>query len=131
MRRHQWIAAIFYGITAAVSAVLGSIYLFRGQFMPYHADALGLTWSQVGSELQVLLVALMQVAGAGWLALALALLLLLVWPFRSGHRWARLGIPTLIALFFMDPRCSPPSTSACTRRPRHRGTATSPPLPPP
>lgn len=100
MRRHQWIAAIPYGITALVSLVLGSIYLFRGRFMPYHADALGLAWPEVGSELQVLLVALMQVAGAGWLTLALALLLLLVWPFRSGYRWARLGIPALIILFY-------------------------------
>ena len=100
MRRHQWIEAIPYGITAGVSLVLGSIYLFRGQFMPYHSDALGLAWSEVGSELQVLLVALMQVAGAGWLALALALILLLVWPFRAGYRWARLGIPALIVLFY-------------------------------
>lgn len=100
MRRHQWIAAIPYGITAAVSVILGSIYLLRGQFMPYHSDALGITWAEVGSELQVLLVALMQVGGAGWLTLALALILLLVWPFRSGYRWARLGIPALIILFY-------------------------------
>ena len=101
MRRHLWLASIPYGIVAIVSAVLGCIYLFRGRFMPYHAEALGLEWADVEPDLQVLLTALMQVAGAGWLALAVALGALLRWPFRGGALWARLTIPALIVTFYL------------------------------
>ena len=38
-------AAVSSSIVALISVVLGSIYLFSSQFMPYHADALGTAWA--------------------------------------------------------------------------------------
>ncbi|KPK11998.1 MAG: hypothetical protein AMJ62_16160 [Myxococcales bacterium SG8_38] len=54
---------------AIVSLVLGTIYLFRDSFMPYHAAALGKSWTELGPATQTLLKALMEVAAGGWLAL--------------------------------------------------------------
>lgn len=71
----------------------GVIYLFRSEFMPYHAVAVGQEWSQLPASFQILIKALMKVTGGGWLASALAMLVLLVFPFKEGARWAYWAIP--------------------------------------
>ncbi len=95
------LASVVYGVTAVVSLVLGSIYLFSSQFMPYHAEALSTDWEQLDSATQTLLLALMDVAGAGWLALGTGLLVLIFLPFRNNRKWAGYLIPALILLFYM------------------------------
>lgn len=94
------IAFVCYGIIALVSVVLGLIYLLRGEFMPYHAAALGMDWAAVDSALQTLLLALMDVAGAGWLTLAAALVALLVFAFPNGRLWVRVALPLLVLIFY-------------------------------
>lgn len=94
-------ASIIYGITAIVSLILGSIYLFSSQFMPYHADALSTKWPQLDGEHQTLLLALMDVAGAGWIALGVVLLTLIGIPFRKNEPWAGYVIPLVILVFYV------------------------------
>jgi hypothetical protein len=93
-------AGIAYAMTAIASLVLGVTYVLRGSFMPYHGEALGQAWETLAPEAQVLLLALMDVAGAGWLALALAVLVLLWWPFRAGALWARIALPILLGGYY-------------------------------
>jgi hypothetical protein len=95
------IAATFYIINSVVSVCLGSLYLFRGSFMPYHADALGRRWADVEPALQTLLGALMDVAGAGWVGIGVATLVLVAIPMRRGEQWGRLLIPTLFFIFYV------------------------------
>lgn len=99
LRRNVAIAC--YGVNALVSVVLGGTYLFRGSFMPYHADALGRSWAEVEPALQVLLGALMDVAGAGWVGIGVATLVLVAVPMRRGERWGRLLIPALFLIFYV------------------------------
>lgn len=94
-------AATLYLVNAGVSLVLGSVYVLRGQFMPYHADALERSWEAVEPQLRTLLTALMQVAGAGWIALGVATLLLVAIPMRRGEIWARWLIPALLLVFYV------------------------------
>jgi len=101
MSLRRKIAATFYVINALVSLVLGSTYLFRGSFMPYHADALGRSWAEVEPALQTLLGALMDVAGAGWVGIGVATLVLVLVPMRRGERWGRLLIPALFLIFYV------------------------------
>ena len=56
------VAAWLYVGVAVTSLVLGSIYLFRPTFMPYHAVALGKEWSELEAPTQTLIKALMEVA---------------------------------------------------------------------
>lgn len=91
---------VTYGINALVSLVLGSFYLFRVTFMPYHREALGTEWTQLDANLQVLLEALMDVAGAGWIALGIATAFLILIPMRRGEVWSRYLIPVLFLLFY-------------------------------
>jgi hypothetical protein len=95
------VAATFYGINSLVSLILGSTYLLRGSFMPYHADALGRQWAEVEPTLQTLLKALMEVAGAGWIGIGVATLVLVAVPMRRGERWGRLLIPALFLIFYV------------------------------
>lgn len=90
-----------YGIPAIVSVILGLIYLFSSEFMPYHSEALGQEWKALSTHLQTLLLALMDVAGGGWLGFALAIGFLLAWPFRQGQTWARYLIPMLILVVYL------------------------------
>lgn len=101
MSLRRKVAATFYSINALVSLLLGSTYLFRGSFMPYHADALGRSWTEVEPALQTLLSALMDVAGAGWIGIGVATLVLVAVPMRRGERWGRLLIPTLFLIFYV------------------------------
>ena len=98
--RHR-VAAFLYATTAFVSLVLGVIYLSRDSFMPYHAAALGRSWGELDPATQALLKALMEVAGGGWLALGVLVLLLVAFPIRRGERWARLVAPAALLLFYV------------------------------
>ena len=98
--RQRAAAWIYTGI-ALPSLALGAIYLFRPTFMPYHAAALGTEWAELDTATQVLIKALMEVAGGGWLALGTLLLLLVAFPIRRGERWARWAAPTASLLFYV------------------------------
>jgi hypothetical protein len=95
------VAAWIYAAVAIPSLVLGAIYLFRPTFMPYHADALGKDWAELDAATQVLIKALMEVAGAGWLTLGTLTLLLVAFPIRRGERWARWAAPAASLLFYV------------------------------
>ena len=101
MSLRRKVAATFYGINSLVSLILGSTYLLRGSFMPYHADALGRQWAEVEPALQTLLKALMEVAGAGWIGIGVATLVLVAVPMRRGERWGSLLIPALFLIFYV------------------------------
>ena len=94
-------AAWIYTGIAVPSLVLGTIYLFRPTFMPYHAVALGKESAGLDAVTQVLIKALMEVAAGGWLALGPLMLYLVAFPIRRGERWARWAAPTATLLFYV------------------------------
>jgi hypothetical protein len=94
-------AGLSYGITAIVSLVLGGTYALRQSFMPYHADALSRSWSEVEAATQVLISALMTVSGGGWFTVGVVILILLAFPFRNDRRWAVYALPAVILLFYI------------------------------
>lgn len=73
MKIYQKIGILGYILTAVISFGFGSTYLIRDRFMPYHADAIGMKWEQIPSELQYVIMALIHITGAGWLSLAIAI----------------------------------------------------------
>ena len=82
------ISFISYSCVAVVLIVFGLIYLTKKQFMPYHAQALSLSWSELSENMQVLIIALMRATGGGLLAAGLAIFILLIIPFRAGDTWS-------------------------------------------
>ena len=80
---------------AAIAIVIAfsMTYLFRAEFMPYHAVVVGMPWNQVNPAFQALILWLMRAVGAACLAIAVLELFLLFVPFRQGALWARWAIP--------------------------------------
>ena len=89
------ISLISYSCVALVLIIFGLIYLIKNQFMPYHSRAIGLPWSDLEENMQVLIIALMRAAGGGFLATGLAMLILLIIPWRAGDTWSMYAIPAI------------------------------------
>jgi hypothetical protein len=89
------ISLISYAMIAAIFLIFGLVYLVRKEFLPYHRQALGLSWSELDPKLQVLILALMKVAGAGFLVTGLTMLFLLMIPWRAGENWSIYALPAI------------------------------------
>ena len=76
-----------------IVAAFGATYLLRSEFMPYHAVALGTTWSALNAPFQVLILALMKAIGGACLAVVAFGLFVLLVPFRQGAVWAFWALP--------------------------------------
>jgi hypothetical protein len=98
LRGRQKLAFVCYLLQLPPLFAFGVIYLTRSTFMPYHAIAVGQSWVEVDPAFQILILALMRVAGGGFLAAAGAMAILLFKPFRQGRWWAYWAIP-VIGLF--------------------------------
>ena len=87
-----------HGLAAALTAVMGILYLARDRIMPYHLDALQTTWAALGPAYQALFVAFIKGVGAGYLAAGVAMLIMVALPLRRGERWPLWTLPLVTAL---------------------------------
>lgn len=110
MKILKTIAFICYAIVGLLGFVFAYIYLFRSEFMPYHAVAVGLPWADVDAGMKVLIIALMRVSGGGWLATALSITFLLIARIKLQKIWLGLAlvlvglgglVPTLYATLYV------------------------------
>lgn len=100
-------------LAALLLIVTGVTYLTRSEFMPYHALAVGRTWADLEPPTQALVLALLRLAGGGFLSAGLSVLILTAFPLRRGQPWARWAIllvglswclPMLSATFLVESR---------------------------
>ena len=110
MKTLKTIAIAMYALVGLLGFVFAYIYLFRSEFMPYHAIAVGSSWADVDAGMKVLIIALMRVSGGGWLATSLSITLLLIARIKFQKVWlgaalvvVGLGclIPTLYATLYV------------------------------
>ena len=95
------IALSIYLFIGLINLVLGVIYITSGQFLSYHSQAVGTSWQEVSVGTQTLILALMKVAGGGWLALGFVTIALALWAFKTSSILARWLIPSGILVFYM------------------------------
>jgi hypothetical protein len=84
-------------------AAWGVGFLLRTEFSSYHGAAAGVPWAAVPPNFQVVILALTRLAGGPWVATALAILVLLLVPFRRGARWALWAVPLLMLAQYVAP----------------------------
>lgn len=101
MKTIRIISFTCYTMVALLGFVFAFIYLTRPEFMPYHADAVGVEWKEVNENFQVLIIALMRVSGGGWLTTSLSISFLLIVDRKFKKLWLKLalvavGLATLI-----------------------------------
>jgi hypothetical protein len=82
MKALKIVIMICYLVVAVLGLGFALMYLFRGEFMPYHSIAVGNSWDEVDPAMQVLILALMRVSGGGWLALSFALIFFSIHTYR-------------------------------------------------
>ena len=73
----------------------GLLYLTTATFMPYHAEALGVSWEELPSHYQGFVLGVIRGMGAGSVSVSLAMLVILFIPFRRGERWAMWAVPMI------------------------------------
>jgi len=95
MNTRMKVAFACYFLAGLLLIGFGVVYLFRQEFMPYHSAAVGLPWADVPPNFQILILALMKAVGGTSIAVALALYIVLLVPFREGARWALWAAPSL------------------------------------
>ena len=88
-----WLAFGCYLLAFFIVTLFAAAYLKRSDFMPYHGQAVDRPWAQIDPRMQVLLMALIRVVGAGWIALAGAGVMLAWLIFFGGH----FALPQLLA----------------------------------
>lgn len=81
------LALFFYGFNAVGLFLFGLIYTFSREFLPFHSDAIQMSWSDLSQAQQVLYLGMMRTEGAGLLASALAIAVLLFIPFKRREIW--------------------------------------------
>jgi hypothetical protein len=97
---------LFNGLVAILGYIFAFLYVFRQEFMPYHANAVNESWAQVDPKMQVLILALMRVSGGGWLGVSIAMTILLFKYCKTDQLWLMTSlffiglaivVPTLLA----------------------------------
>ena len=82
------LALFCFSFNAIGFFLFGLIYTFSGEFLPFHSDAVGRAWVSLSEPEQTLYLGMMRTEGAGFLAAATAIGILLFIPFRRREIWS-------------------------------------------
>ena len=94
------VALVIYTGIGLINIVLGVIYVTSDQFLFYHSQAVGAPWEEIEQGTQTVLLALMKLAGGGWLALGVFTIALALWEFRQTSLMARWVLPAGTLVFY-------------------------------
>jgi hypothetical protein len=92
MDMYYWLALVSYALAFMIIVAFSVVYLKRSDFLPYHGVAIARSWDMVDSRMQLLIMALIKVAGWAWLAVACAGFMLLYLLFSRSTAIALLVI---------------------------------------
>lgn len=94
------IAAALYIFIGLFSLVAGVVYVTSSTFIGYHSTAVGMEWADVPEGFQELILALMRVAGGGWLALSIFTFSSVLLGGLSNFPTMRWALPASIIAFY-------------------------------
>lgn len=106
MVKFNKIATVLFWLNALILLIIGLAFVSASSFFPFHSDVIQKAWSELEPSTQTLYLGMMRTEGAGYLASAVAIALLLAIPFQRGEIWSvwaitAVGItehiPTLLA----------------------------------
>lgn len=93
-------ALAIYLVIGTINLLLGVRYFSSNQFMPYHAEAVGASWQELDSGVQSVFLAIMKVAGGGWLTLGFFTIIVAFSAFKKCSIFARWMLPAGTILFW-------------------------------
>lgn len=89
-------AILILALISMSSMAFGLIYLFTKEYLFYHAQLVGLPWTEIPSRYQAVILGMLKMVGAGMLAFGVAISWLLV-PLSRGELWATWAIFSIVA----------------------------------
>lgn len=106
MKKKLKVASVMLYVVSAGALFWGLVYLFTPTIMPYHERFLGMAHEQLEPKVALLFLALIRVAGAAFLSIGIALVMLVTGPFSRGDKWTWwiilvMALLTLIPLLFI------------------------------
>lgn len=93
----QGIAFVGFMVSAIAFLANGIVYLAAHKIMSYHCDAMGKSWNGLPKGMQVMSLCFMKSVAAGMLSTGIAMVMLLLFPYRSGELWSEIAV-SLIAM---------------------------------
>jgi len=90
---------ILYSVVGLGYLVQGVRYISAAELMPYHMAVLEAPWESLGAVYQTLFLGLLKGFGAGAFGAGLAIILMALFPLRTGSSWARWATPVVAAPF--------------------------------
>ncbi len=103
------------GLVALLGLAFAFAYLFRPEFMSYHSVAVHEIWADVDPGYQILIIALMRVSGGGFLAISVAIIMLLYQFHKQDKVWP------VTAIFFIGQSILIPTLYATLLVKNHTG----------
>lgn len=103
MDMYYWLALVSYALAFMIIVAFSVVYLKRSDFLPYHGVAIARSWDMVDSRMQLLIMALIKVAGWAWLAVACAGFMLLYLLFSRSTAIALLVVFQVFCLIAVMP----------------------------
>ena len=101
MNKTKLFSIILYVVVALITAGMGIRFLTATEYFTYHSQASGIAWTDVNSGLRIVYMAIFKVCGAGFLSIALSLLLMIIFPFtKYNNRWSYFAIPACGVVFW-------------------------------
>ena len=71
-------------------------FLTATQIMDYHQIAMGITWDSLSTGMQTMTLNFMRSAGLGFLITGIAMVFILIVPFRRGDRWSGWALASIV-----------------------------------
>ena len=99
MNIYELIAVIIYGIVGIISLIMAFKSLVSKRFILFHEKASGVSWADLDSRLQKVILALMKVSGLGFFIVALILLVFPVVNYLNPDEFLRYAVPSLAFVF--------------------------------
>ena len=92
-------AVAVYFIVGAISLVMAIRNLLSKKFMPFQEEAAGRRWDEIDGNLRPVILALMRVSGAGFLAVSLLLMVFPAYEFFYRNAFIRYSVPSIAVIY--------------------------------
>ncbi len=92
MKYLKYIMILSYGIVILGGLILGLLYSFINEAVSYHMTAFGLSWQELSSNAQWMILNFERSAAAGFITTSLAMIFLLVIAVKRNCLWSYAGV---------------------------------------
>lgn len=89
MKKVTLISLICFSLILLLELVIAVRFLSAAQIMDYHQVAMGSKWEALTPGVQVMTLNFMRSAGVGFLLAGIAILFILIFPFRKSESWSK------------------------------------------